>query len=111
MNKEKTKARMLICELKEREYLEVGNTKTANRYHNELREWEDLLSQLNPILSEERNNYKRGYLNLQQGKENLIKYLETPIDTKLFDKSIDYVNGYIEANSIILNMLKGGKYE
>lgn len=53
--------RIMVCEKKERDFLEVGNTRTANRYHNEIQKWEELLNQLNPKMEKELNEYRRGY--------------------------------------------------
>lgn len=61
MNKEEICKRIMVCEKKERDYLEVGNTRTANRYHNEIQKWEELLNQLNPKIEKELNEYRRGY--------------------------------------------------
>lgn len=61
MNKEEIYKRIMVCEKKERDFLEVGNTRTANRYHNEIQKWEKLLKQLNPKTEQELNEYRRGY--------------------------------------------------
>lgn len=61
MNKEEIYKRIMVCEKKERDFLEVGNTRTANRYHNEIQKWEELLNQLNPKMEKELNEYRRGY--------------------------------------------------
>ena len=53
--------RIMVCEKKERDFLEVGNTRTANRYHNEIQKWEEILNQLNPKMEKELNEYRRGY--------------------------------------------------
>ncbi len=39
MNKEEIESRILTCEIRERDHLEVGNTKTAERYRNEIYKW------------------------------------------------------------------------
>ena len=44
MTEQEIESRILICEMRERDYLEVGNTKTADRYKNEKYKWEKLLS-------------------------------------------------------------------
>jgi hypothetical protein len=74
MNKAEIYKRIMICEKKERDFLEVGNTRTANRYHNEIQKWEDLLNQLNPKMEEELNEYRRGYYKQKEviDKINLI---------------------------------------
>lgn len=51
----------MVCEKKKRDFLEVGNTRTANRYHNEIQKWEELLNQLNPKMEKELNEYRRVY--------------------------------------------------
>lgn len=61
MNKEEIYKRIFMCEKKERDFLEVGNTRTANRYHDEIQKWEELLNQLNPKMEKELNEYRRGY--------------------------------------------------
>mgnify|MGYP004649902837 CR=1 FL=1 len=61
MNKEEIYKRIMVCEKKERDFLEVGNTRTANRYHNEIQKWEEILNQLNPKMEKELNEYRRGY--------------------------------------------------
>ena len=43
MDKEEIYKRIMVCEKKERDFLEVGNTRTANRYHNEIQKWEELI--------------------------------------------------------------------
>lgn len=97
MTEEEIKSRMLLCELREKEYLEVGNFKTANRYHNELLKWENLLNQLNPNLIEERNSYKRGYLNLQQKRLKAIEYIEKSKDlTEYYSEELVRLNELLE---------------
>ena len=66
MNEQEIEKRILICEIRERDYLEVGNTKTATRYSKEKYKWEKLLSKLNPKRDEELADYKKGYYNLNQ---------------------------------------------
>ncbi len=61
MDKEEIYKRIMVCEKKERDFLEVGNTRTANRYHNEIQKWEELLNQLNPKMEKELNEYRIGY--------------------------------------------------
>ena len=65
MTEEEIENRILICEIKERDYLEVGNTKTANRYSNEKYKWEKLLNKLDPKKDEQLRDYKVGYNNLE----------------------------------------------
>lgn len=61
MNIEEIYKRIMVCEKKERDFLEVGNIRTANRYHNEIQKWEELLNQLNPKMEKELNEYRIGY--------------------------------------------------
>ena len=61
MNKDQIYKRIMVCETQERDFLEVGNTRTANRYHNEIQKWEEILNQLNPKMEKELNEYRRGY--------------------------------------------------
>lgn len=61
MTREEIYKRIMVCEKKARDFLEVGNTRTANRYHNEIQKWEELLNQLNPKMEQELNEYRRGY--------------------------------------------------
>ena len=75
MNKEEIFERMRLCEKKEREFLEVGNTKIANRYHNEIQKWEELLNQLNPKMEKELNEYRQGYYKQKEIVDRAIKTL------------------------------------
>lgn len=61
MDKEEIYKRIMVCEKKERDFLEVGNIRTANRYHDEIQKWEELLNQLNPKMEKELNEYRMGY--------------------------------------------------
>ena len=79
MTEEEIENRILICEIKERDYLEVGNTKTANRYSNEKYKWEKLLNKLDPKKDEQLRDYKIGYNNLELEKEKLIRFIEDKI--------------------------------
>lgn len=72
MNEEEIKSRILVCEIREREYREVGNVKTADRYSQEKYKWEALLDKLNPKRDEELEQFKKGYYRLE-GKINEIK--------------------------------------
>lgn len=66
MNREEIESRILICEIRERDYLEVGNTKTADRYRNEIYKWREILEQSNPNMAKELADYRKGYNNLKQ---------------------------------------------
>lgn len=82
MNKEEIYKRIMVCEKKEREFLEVGNTRTANRYHNEIQKWEELLNQLNPKMEQELNEYRRGYYKQKEVIDKAIdKLYSIPIET------------------------------
>lgn len=50
MNKEEIEKRIDFCEKKARDYREVGNIKIVNKYENEKRKWEKLLSDLDLFL-------------------------------------------------------------
>lgn len=75
MNKEEIYKRIMVCEKKERDFLEVGNIRTANRYHNEIQKWEELLNQLNPKMEKELNEYRRGYYKQKEVIEDIKKEL------------------------------------
>ena len=59
----------------ERDFLEVGNIRTANRYHNEIQKWEELLNQLNPKMEKELNEYRRGYYKQKEVIDKLSKII------------------------------------
>lgn len=103
MNKEEIYKRIMVCEKKERDFLEVGNTRTANRYHNEIQKWEELLNQLNPKMEKELNEYRRGYY---KQKEVIDKAMEFLYKIK-FDKTDKYIciSEYIEYQQL-LDILK-----
>lgn len=75
MNKEEIYKRIMVCEKKEGDFLEVGNTRTANRYHNEIQKWEELLNQLNPKMEKELNEYRRGYYKQKEVIDKVVKYI------------------------------------
>lgn len=75
MNKAEIYKRIMVCEKKERDFLEVGNTRTANRYHNEIQKWEELLNQLNPKMEKELNEYRRGYYKQKEANDKAIEYI------------------------------------
>lgn len=79
MNKEEIYKRIFMCEKKERDFLEVGNTRTANRYHDEIQKWEELLNQLNPKMEKELNEYRRGYYKQKE----------------VIDKAIEIIKGFL----------------
>lgn len=75
MNKAEIYKRIMVCEKKERDFLEVGNIRTANRYHNEIQKWEELLNQLNPKMEKELNEYRRGYYKQKKVIYKAVKYI------------------------------------
>lgn len=77
MTEQEIESRILVCEMKERDYLEVGNTKTANRYSNEKYKWEKLLNKLDPKRDEQLADYKKGYRILEQALNEITDTLET----------------------------------
>ncbi len=76
MNKEEIYKRIMVCEKKERDFLEVGNIRIANRYHNEIQKWEELLNQLNPKMEKELNEYRRGYYKQKEVNDKAIEYIK-----------------------------------
>lgn len=76
MDKEEIYKRIMVCEKKERDFLEVGNIRTANRYHNEIQKWEELLNQLNPKMEKELNEYRRGYYKQKEIIDKTIEYIK-----------------------------------
>ncbi len=76
MNIEEIYKRIMVCEKKERDFLEVGNIRTANRYHNEIQKWEELLNQLNPKMEKELNEYRRGYYKQKEITDKAIEYIK-----------------------------------
>lgn len=97
MTREEIYKRIMVCEKKERDFLEVGNTRTANRYHNEIQKWEELLNQLNPKMEKELNEYRRGYYKQKEVIDKAIellgnyKHYSTP-DEKQNSDNEDLVN-------------------
>ena len=74
MNREEIENRIEVCELREKGYREVGNSKLADKDENEKYKWEKLLSDLD-LLNErkiaELLEYKKGYFNLEQKNKEL----------------------------------------
>lgn len=99
MNKEEIYKRIMVCEKKERDFLEVGNTRTANRYHNEIQKWEELLNQLNPKMEKELNEYRRGYYKQQE----IIDKIKLIIKGTSYGENEDY---YIGRMKEILSILE-----
>lgn len=89
MNKEDIENRILVCEIRKRDYLEVGNTKTADKYKNEIHKWEKLLNQLNPEMEKELRDYKKGFYNLKLALNEIREYIESlPTKEHLLDTYI-----------------------
>lgn len=74
MTREEIYKRIMVCEKKARDFLEVGNTRTANRYHNEIQKWKELLNQLNPKMEQELNEYRRGYYKQKEVIDKAINW-------------------------------------
>lgn len=102
MTREEIYKRIMVCEKKERDFLEVGNTRTANRYHNEIQKWEELLNQLNPKMEKELNEYRRGYYKQQEVIDKIEKYIEK--QTRMYGLSMPIELGTCLDN--ILGILK-----
>lgn len=102
MNKEEIYKRIMVCEKKERDFLEVGNTRTANRYHNEIQKWEKLLDDLD-CDREDYRQYKKGYISLQQRIDKAIEYIDKQIPIVKNEINIPNVN---TAASELLNYEK-----
>lgn len=79
MNIEEIYKRIMVCEKKERDFLEVGNIRTANRYHNEIQKWEELLNQLNPKMEKELNEYRRGYYKQKEVIDKIYELIKQHI--------------------------------
>ena len=97
MNKEEIYKRIMVCEKKERDFLEVGNTRTANRYHNEIQKWEELLNQLNPKMEKELNEYRRVYY---KQKEVINKFLDKVNKNKMLLNNPDILEIYLEVKGV-----------
>lgn len=88
MDKEEIYKRIMVCEKKERDFLEVGNIRTANRYHDEIQKWEELLNQLNPKMEKELNEYRMGYY---KQKEVIDKIKNVQIEMPKSNYSYNYM--------------------
>lgn len=104
MNKEEIENRIIICEQKVRDYLEVGNTKTAERYNNEIHKWEKILSDLELLDKrkiKELLDYKKGYFCLEQENKKYKEVIDKAIDKLqlLIDIGFDY-DGFNQADSL-----------
>lgn len=104
MNKEEIYKRIMVCEKKERDFLEVGNIRTANRYHNEIQKWEELLNQLNPKMEKELNEYRRGYYKQKEVIDKAIEYIKNNLSLGVDTFGSVYSIGANE----VLDILKEG---
>lgn len=77
MTEQEIENRILVCEMRERDYREVGNTKTADRYSNEKYKWEKLLSKLDSKRDEQLADYKKGYSRLEKTLNEIKEYINT----------------------------------
>lgn len=80
MNEEEIRSRILICEIRERDYREVGNTKTAERYNQEKYKWEELLNKIDPKNYEKLKFYKQDYIRLDNENKQLKEQLHQKVD-------------------------------
>lgn len=83
MTEQEIESRILVCEMREQGYLEVGNTKTAERYSNEKYKWEKLLSRLDSKRDKELADYKKGYNNLEHTLNKIKTYCNNKIKNSL----------------------------
>lgn len=101
MKIEKIYKRIMVCEKKERDFLEVGNIRTANRYHNEIQKWEELLNQLNPKMEKEIIYDKTSE------EYKAIKLLENKTTNYSDDNLILHYNTILY--NLIINLMKENK--
>lgn len=97
MTREEIYKRIMVCEKKARDFLEVGNTRTANRYHNEIQKWEKLLNQLNPKMEQELNEYRRGYY---KKKEVIDMFLDKVDKNKMLLNNPDLLDLYLKIKEV-----------
>lgn len=97
MNEEEIRSRILICEIRERDYREVGNTKTAERYNQEKYKWEELLNKIDPKNYEKLKFYKQGYIRLDDENKQLKEQL------KVIKKTTNELLTYLDKNKLVLN--------
>ena len=83
MNREEIEKRIMLCDQKASDYLEIGNTKTAEKYNSEKYKWEKLLNDLE-LLDErkivELSEYKKGYYVLEKENQKLKNKLDKAIE-------------------------------
>lgn len=106
MNKEEIYKRIMVCEKKERDFLEVGNTRTANRYHNEIQKWEELLNQLNPKMEKELNEYRRGFYKQKEVIDKITSAIQGDIDGFMTINEYGESTAILELLEIYLDILK-----
>lgn len=105
MDKAEIYKRIMVCEKKERDFLEVGNTRTANRYHNEIQKWEKLLNQLNPKMEQELNEYRRSYYKQKEVIDKITNNIQNDIDGFITINDHGECNDILELLEIYLDIL------
>lgn len=109
MNKEDILVRVEICKNRGQGYLEVGNSRRANYYNEEIHKWEKLLSDLD-LLNERKINelleYKKGYYMQKEVIDKAIEYIDKEIYYCL--SSGDNINIYLDK---LLDILRDGSNE
>lgn len=110
MNKEEIEKRIDFCEKKAREYREVGNIKIVNKYENEKRKWEKLLSDLD-LLNERKINelleYKKGYYNQKEILNKINSAINGDIDGFSSINEKGSCNDILELLEIYKGILEG----
>lgn len=71
MTEEEIVERIIKCEEKIRDYLEVGKTGYVRKYEEEMYKWEKLLNSVKPT----EEDYRRGYNLLQQRIDKAVTLL------------------------------------
>lgn len=79
MIEEEIEKRISICEERRRSYLEVGNTKIADKYSNEIYKWVQLLNKLDSKRDEQLRDYKIGYELLKKALNEIRKCCENNV--------------------------------
>lgn len=105
MDKAEIYKRIMVCEKKEKDFLEVGNTRTANRYHNEIQKWEKLLNQLNPKMEQELNEYRRSYYKQKEVIDKITNNIQNDIDGFITINDHGECNDILELLEIYLDIL------
>lgn len=101
MTEEEIEKRIYICEDRRRGYQEIGNTKIADKYSNEIYKWEQLLNKLDSKRDEQLRDYKIGYEHLTQAIEKAIEYIKNYKDEWCRnDEVVDDMNTLLKMLSI-----------